>query len=87
MRSGEAALPKRRREQETKFATWVNANPARQAKYGEVLPRFDVISEEFYANAARDGIVRRIPNPGYTPVFRQVYDAFTAVRDKKNCSR
>ena len=29
----------KRREQETKFTTWVNANPARKAKYGEVLPR------------------------------------------------
>lgn len=73
----------KRKDQEVKFAAWVNADPARQAKYGQVLPRFEEISNEFYATSARDGIIRRIPNPGFTPIFKQVYDAFTAVRDKK----
>ena len=72
----------KRREQEAKFTTWVNANPARQAKYGEVLPRLQTISNEFYANAGRDSLVRRIPNPGYTPIFKQVFDAFTAAKNK-----
>ena len=78
-----SGFTEKRREQEAKFTTWVNANPARQAKYGEVLPRLQTISNEFYANSARDGIVRRIPNPGFTPIFKQVYDAFTAVRAKQ----
>lgn len=72
-----------RREQEKRFAAWVAADPARQAKYGDVLSGLDAVSKEFYATAARDNIIRRIPNPGYTPIFKQVFDAFTAVRDKK----
>lgn len=72
----------KRRDQEAKFTTWVNANPARQAKYGEVLPRLQTISNEFYANSGRDSLIRRIPSPGYTPIFKQVYDAFTAVKNK-----
>lgn len=73
----------KRRDQETKFTTWVNANPARQTKYGEVLPRLQTISNEFYANSTRDNLVRRIPSPAYTPIFKQVFDAFTAVKNKQ----
>lgn len=79
-----SGFAKRRREQEAKFINWVNADPAHKAKYGDVLPRLKQISDEFYAGSARDGIIRRIPNPGFTPIFKQVYDAFTAVRDKKS---
>lgn len=72
-----------RREQEAKFTTWVNADPARTTKYGEVLPRLQQISNEFYANSARDSLIRRISNSAYTPVFKQIFDSFTAVRDKQ----
>ncbi len=78
-----SGFAEKRREQEAKFTTWINANPARQAKYGEVLPKLQEISNEFYANSARDGIIRRIPNPGFTLIFKQVYEAFTAVRGKQ----
>lgn len=71
-----------RRKQEESLTKWINANPTRQTKYGEVLPRLQTISNEFYANSARDNLVRRIPNPGYTPIFKQVFDAFTAVKSK-----
>ena len=47
------------------------------------MPQLQNISNEFYANSARDSIIRRIPSPGYTPLFKQVYDAFTAVRNKQ----
>ncbi|MEO6590631.1 MAG: S46 family peptidase [Pyrinomonadaceae bacterium] len=72
-----------RRDQEAKFTAWVNANTARQAKYSQVLPQLQTLSNEFYANSARDSIIRRIPNPGFTPLFKQIYDAFTAVRGKQ----
>lgn len=71
-----------RRKQEESLTKWINANPTRQAKYGEVLPKLQTISNEFYANSARDNLVRRVPNPGYTPIFKQVFDAFTAVKNK-----
>ncbi len=73
----------KRREQEAKFTTWVNANPARKAKYGEVLPQLQTVSNEFYANSARDSIIRRIPSANYTPIFKQVYDAFNASRSSQ----
>ena len=78
----------KRSEQEAKFTVWVNANPARQAKYGEVLPRLQTISNEFYANSARDGIIRSFPSSAFTPLFKQVFEAFTAVRSEaKNNGR
>jgi hypothetical protein len=69
-----------RRAEETKFAAWVNANPARRAKYGEVLSGFNTISKEFYQMAERDRVLRTFPNPAFTPVMRQILDAIQANR-------
>ncbi len=73
----------KRREQEANFTKWLNANPTRQAKYGQLLPRLQTISNEYYANSARDALIRRIPSADYTPLLKQVSDAFTAVRNKQ----
>ena len=71
----------RRRESEQKFAAWVNANPARRAKYGEVLANLDTISKTFYATSARDRLVRTFPNAGSTPIYKQVFDAFISAQN------
>jgi hypothetical protein len=76
MRRGETIAA--RRDEETKFAAWVNANPARRAKYGEVLTNLNRVSTDFYATGQRDLLVRSLP-PAAMITFRQVYDAFSSV--------
>jgi hypothetical protein len=76
-----------KRAEETKFAAWINANPQRQAKYGELLPSLKRISDSYYTTAQRDVILQRLPNPTLTPVFRQVYEAVLAVQQGKNLTQ
>ena len=82
---GEVALKRgdavaKRREQERKFAEWVNANAARSAKYGEVLPALSRISTDYYKTSARDRVLQIFPSPTSTPHFKLIYDAFQAVQ-------
>jgi hypothetical protein len=72
-----------RRAEETQFATWINANPQRRAKYGELLPNLDKLSKDFYANAARDRLLRTFPLPGTAVIYKQILDAVAAVRAGK----
>ncbi len=77
----------KRRAEEAKFAAWINANPQRQTKYGELLPGLKRISDEYYTTAQRDVILQRLPSPTLTPVFKQVYDAVLAGQQGKNLSQ
>ncbi len=70
----------KRRAVEEKFAAWVNANPQRQAKYGEVLANLKTLSDLNYPTAASDVILQRFPSQTVTPVFKQIYDAVVAVQ-------
>jgi hypothetical protein len=72
-----------KRNEELKFASWVAANPTRQAKYGNVLTNLQSGSTEYYRMGKRDRILRQFPNAASTPVFKQVYDAITAVQEGK----
>lgn len=67
-----------RRAEEAKFTTWVNANPTRRAKYGEVLANLNRVSTDFYASGQRDLVIRTLP-PAAMVTFRQLYDAFSSV--------
>ena len=73
----------RKRDQETKFATWVAANQQRQTKYGEVIPRLQSLTAETNATAMRDRVLRTFPSAGATPLFKQFYDAVVATRQNK----
>ena len=73
----------KKRDQEAKFTSWINANPARRARYGELLPRLQTVSTTYYTTGTRDRILRTFPNAGSTPLFKQIYDAITAVRQNK----
>jgi len=73
-----------RRAEEAKFTAWVNANPARRAKYGEVLSNFSNIYVDFNRTAQRDRVLRTFPNLANTPVTKQVFDAVQAVSQGKS---
>lgn len=69
-----------RRADEAKFAAWVNANPQRKAKYGTLLSDIDKLSKEYYANSARERLLRTVPLPNFAPVYSQILTAVAAVR-------
>lgn len=73
----------KKREEERKFAEWIKATPQRQAKYGQLLMNLQANSDEFYKTAHRDRVLRTFPNPGTTPVFKQLYDLVEAVQGGK----
>lgn len=78
-----------RRRQEADFTNWVNQNPQRKAKYGEVLSNLDRLSKDFYAVGARDRLLRTFPRASnqpvspYAPIYGQILDAIAAVRSGK----
>ena len=69
-----ANVVERRMAEEAQFATWINANPDRQKKYGTVLADLKSLSAESNRYAKRDVILRRIPSPE-TAILGQVYSA------------
>ncbi|HEY0427396.1 MAG TPA: S46 family peptidase [Pyrinomonadaceae bacterium] len=72
-----------KRDEEMKFTTWVQANPQRQAKYGEVLANLSRLSGDYYKTIARDRVLRTFPNTANTPVFNQIYNAVLSVQQGK----
>ncbi|HEX8890090.1 MAG TPA: S46 family peptidase [Pyrinomonadaceae bacterium] len=55
-----AGLVEKKRAEEAAFTTWVNADPARKAKYGEVLPSLAKAYDELTATAQRDQLLQQI---------------------------
>jgi Peptidase S46 len=55
-----AGIVEKKRAEEAAFTRWVNADPARKAKYGEVLPTLDKAYQELNATAQRDLLVQQM---------------------------
>nr|MBA3805521.1 S46 family peptidase [Acidobacteriota bacterium] len=55
-----ANLVAKKRVEEEAFTRWVNADPARKARYGEVLPGLAKAYEEFLARGQRNLIVQQM---------------------------
>src|SRR5690606_37721337 len=72
----------KRTAEEAKLAAWIDADPARKAKYGTVLSELESISAESNKFAKRDILVRRMPD-ATMPMFAQI---FTAVAGGKSLS-
>ncbi|HMF57149.1 MAG TPA: S46 family peptidase [Pyrinomonadaceae bacterium] len=53
-------LAEQKRQQEAAFTRWVNENPVRAAKYGQVLPNLAQAYQDYQATALRDLIVTQI---------------------------
>src|SRR5687767_13899137 len=76
----------RRMAEEAQFATWINANPERQKKYGTVLAEIKSMSAESNRYAKRDVILRRIPSPE-TAILGQVYAAVSQSKTLTDAER
>ncbi|MCA1590571.1 MAG: S46 family peptidase, partial [Acidobacteria bacterium] len=81
-----ADVVEKRRDQETRFATWVAADPERQKKYGTVLTELKAASEESNRYAKRDVILRRIPD-ATMPVLGQIYAAVSQTKPLPDSER
>ncbi|MBC8031669.1 MAG: S46 family peptidase [Pyrinomonadaceae bacterium] len=57
-----ANIVERKRAEEAAFTTWVNADPARKAKYGEVLPALDKAYQALTPTAPHDLLVPQLLN-------------------------
>ncbi|HKQ53755.1 MAG TPA: S46 family peptidase [Pyrinomonadaceae bacterium] len=55
-----AGIVEQKRAEEAAFTNWVNADPARKSKYGEVLPALEKAYQELTATAQRDQIIQQI---------------------------
>src|SRR6266581_6241021 len=55
-----ANLVEQRRAGEAAFTRWLDANPARKDKYGEVLPALDKAYKELIATAQRDLLIQQM---------------------------
>src|SRR5438270_9915446 len=55
-----ARIVETKRADETAFTRWVNADPARKAKYGDILPTLEKAYQELTATAQRDLLVQQL---------------------------
>jgi hypothetical protein len=55
-----ARLLEKKQEEEVAFTRWLNENPARKAKYGEVLPGLARVYQEMTATAQRDLLLQQM---------------------------
>lgn len=78
-----ANLVEQRKAQEAQFASWVAADPARQAKYGTVLSELAAVSAESNKYAKRDILVRRMPD-ATMPMFRAIFTAVSEAMTPKD---
>ena len=74
-----ADLVGQRQAEEAKFSTWVESNPSRKEKYGNLLTEIAKVSDEFYQTGTRDRLLRTIPGAANSGLFKEVFDAFGAV--------
>jgi hypothetical protein len=55
-----AGIVEKKRAEEAAFTRWLNADPARKAKYGEALPALDKAYQELNATAQRDLLIQEM---------------------------
>jgi len=76
-----AGIVEKRRAEEAAFTTWVNQNPDRQKKYGEVLPSLQKAYDELLKNQPRDILIQQIA--GLADLFQIMSIVSMAAADKE----
>lgn len=82
-----ANVVQQREAEEAKLAAWIAADPARQTKYGFVLPELKALSLETNAAQQRDAIIRRFPDPNSMVVFPQIAAAMANTKNLSDAER
>ena len=82
-----SGLAEQKRTQEAAFTRWLNENPERQKKYGEVLPSLQKAYDELQKSQPRDSLVQQIG--GLSDVFQiaSLITAFAASKEKPEAER
>jgi len=76
-----------KRKDEAEFTRWVNANPERQKKYGEVLPGLQKAYDELAKTQPRDTLVAQIAGVDDTFDIAGVIAAVVADKEKPQSQR
>ena len=82
-----ADLVERRRADEAAFTRWINENPARQAKYGEVLQTLARAYQELLTTAQRDLLVQQMFSASDLLGIAFVAQQFAADKEKPEAER
>jgi riboflavin synthase len=76
-----------KKKQEADFTQWVNANPDRQKKYGEVLPNLAKAYTELNKTQPRDTLIQQIAGLSDTFEVAGVITSVAADKDKPQAER
>jgi hypothetical protein len=76
-----------KRKEEAEFTSWVNANPDRQKKYGEVLPSLAKAYDELNKTQPRDTLVQQIAGLSDTFEIAGVIASVAADKEKPQSDR
>lgn len=80
LRLQRAHVVEARQAEEARMATWIAADPARKARFGNVLGDLKTLSEETNAAQVRDAAMRRFPDPISGVVSGSIVAALTAAK-------
>ena len=76
-----------RRKEEAAFTQWVNQNPDRQKKYGDVLPSLQKAYDELNKTQPRDSIVQQLNAVSDVFQIAAIISAVAADKDKPQADR
>ncbi|HEX8097168.1 MAG TPA: S46 family peptidase, partial [Pyrinomonadaceae bacterium] len=82
-----ANIVEKKRADEAAFTTWVNADPARKARYGEVLPSLAKAYQELLTTSQRDMLVNQIENVSSLLSIASIAQQVAAEKEKPEADR
>jgi hypothetical protein len=82
-----AGIVDEKRTQEAAFTRWVNENPERQKKYGEVLPSLQKAYDELQKSQPRDSVVQQIATISDVFEIASLVSAYAASKEKPESER
>lgn len=82
-----AGIVEQKRMQEAAFTRWINENPERQKKYGEVLPSLQKAYDELQKAQPRDSLVQQIASLSDVFQIASLVTVFAASKEKPEGER
>lgn len=82
-----AGIVEKKRAEEAAFTKWLNADPARKAKYGEGLPALDKAYQELLKTAQRDQLLQQIYAASTLVNFALAAQQVAAEKEKPEAER
>ncbi|QQS42639.1 MAG: S46 family peptidase [Acidobacteriota bacterium] len=73
-----ANVVEQRREQERALAKWIDSDPGRKARYGDLFEKIDRLTTTFYRDSKRDRALSIFPSGATTKAFAAAYAAMAS---------